>query len=228
MPGVRFQVVHVRYWRGLIHRWSTDYQYNGSPSSSITAADCQTMLTADDKMCYGGGLAANGGTASCAAYSSSGGVPLATYVAFDADTPASWIPYSGTAWGTTTGFVFNQVAEPALLVEWAGGLSSTGKPVKFRKFYHAVPNPGTTGSSSQVPSSSQTSLAAQATSMIGLFGSKGLVMGTPAGRLAGTASVSPYYAAHQLVRGRRRKTLSPGVYKDAAGKDVVIGPLQVA
>lgn len=206
MGNYRGVVRHVRYWRGAIHRWSTVYQFIGTLSSGLSATDAQALLTHDDAMCYGS-LAAQGGTYECQLYdSASGGVPVAAYVAFDWTNPSAWLQHSHTGWTAPSGLMA-EPAESALAVEWAGGLSKSGKPVVFRKWYHAVPQSGESAGVQDVPSASVTSLQVAAQAIVGVLGAKGLTMGSGTGRFAGTAHVDGYYGNHQMPRGRRRKAL---------------------
>ncbi len=208
MPtALKFTVRHVRYWRGAIHRWSTDYSYVGSSSLSPDAGLCSSLLNLDDHMCYAGG-STEGGTYECAVYDPrAGGTALAVYTRFAWDTPGDWIGYGGAAW-TTTGLDFEAAAEPCLLVEWPAGKSKTGKPVAFRKYYHAIPvsQAGSAGAH-DVATADVTSLEAGAEALRSFLGAQGWSLGTPAGRLAGTGVVSPFYGSHQMPRGRRRKPL---------------------
>jgi hypothetical protein len=207
MADYRAIVKHVRYWRGSVHRWSTSYQMTGALSTPFTATAAQTLLTADDKICYSessGGV--SGGTYECAIYAAGGGTPLASYTAFDWTTPASWIAYASTAWPVRT-VLPDTNAENALLVEWPAGFSSSGKPVKFRKWYHAVPQTGGVGNTVDVSTSVAAGLATQANNIaICLYATWGVALGT-SGRSPGTVHVSQYYGNHQMPRGRRRKAL---------------------
>jgi hypothetical protein len=200
----RAVVRHARYWRGKIHRWSTVYQFVGTPSSGLTQADAQTILEHDDAMCFqASGLYMT--TYECQLYNQAvGGVPLVSYTRATWDDHTTWIAPSGTAWTTTGGYAVD-VAEAALLVEWPAGLSKTGKPVNLRKWYHAVPVVGVGPGSPDVQGPDLTSLAAHASTMIGVLGSKGLVLGSQSGRLGGTPRVDAYYVTHQMPRGRRKK-----------------------
>lgn len=207
MAGYRVEVVHVGYWRGQVKRWVTNYPYNGSASPALDTAACDIMKTRDSQMCWGSASATNGGISEVRIYNAGGGTPIVEKIYFDWTTPAAWIPYTSTGW-TTTGRTAELVGEGALLVEWPGGLSSTGKPVKFKKFYHAIPAPSANGAVAQVQAADVTSLTAVATGFVGALGAYGLVMGSASGRLAGSAVVSPYYAAHQRRRGRRKRTVA--------------------
>jgi hypothetical protein len=98
-------------------------------------------------------------------------------------------------------------AEIALGVQWVAGLSRTGKPVYFRKWYHCVPVSDPVGGSPDIAPTQVTALATAAQALVGVVASYGITMGSPSGRFAGVASVSPMYENHQMPRGRRRKAL---------------------
>lgn len=195
---------HVRYWRGNPHRWSTVYHFQGTPSSALASTDAQAVLTQDNKMCYG--PAGSGGTYECDIYAqATGGVPLVSYRAFDPAVPAGWPGYLGTGWSSTSG-AMEAAAETALQVEWPAGISSSGKPVLLRKWYHAVPlSQSTNGAGVDITSAIAASLQTQAQAMVSVLSSKGLVLSSGTGRLAGTARVLQVYGNHQMPRGRRRK-----------------------
>lgn len=208
MGSYRGVVRHVRYWRGIPHRWSTVYQFQGALSKPLDAAACQLLLAADDKMCAKTN-AAEGGTYECEFYNhASGGTAVASYTAFNWEDSATWLGYAtGTsAWGLASGLL-GQPAEASLGVAWVGGLSSSGKPVYFRKWYHAVPVISVAAGSQEVPAASVTSLTTAANALVGVVASYGITMGSSSGRFAGTASVSPMLENHQMPRGRRRKAL---------------------
>lgn len=220
MAIYRGVVRHVRYWRGQAHRWSTVYHFTGN-SASFATADAQTLLGLDDKLCYGNSIAANGGTYQCQIYAQAvGGVPIASYTAFNWQTPGSWVAYSGAGWGSATG-AQDAAAETALGVSWQGGLSKSGKPVFLRKWYHAVPVTAVSGNANQIAAASVTSLSTAATNVANAFGSKGLSLCSASGRLAGTTPiVATYYQNHQMPRGRRRKSTTPA--KQAADYSAVL------
>lgn len=206
MPTFRAVVEHVRYWRGGVHRWSTSYLYSGVLSKAIDAPACELVRAADDAMCYAT-AAADGGTYACSIYDlSTGGSPLASEVLWNWEVPGSWVKYSSAGWAST-GLPFEPVAEIALAVEWAGGLSRTGKGVRFRKWYHAVPASTGVGTAPDVIAADVTKLQTHAQSLVGVLGTYGLTMGSASGRLAGTATVLPFYGNHQMPKGRRRKAL---------------------
>lgn len=199
----RAVVRHVRYWRGQVHRWSTVYTFAGTLTGPLTAALAQSFMILDDGMCYGG-TTKQGGTYECSLYNTAtGGVPVATYTAFDWTAFASWVAHRGTFW-TGTGFVTEPQAEVAMQVQWPVGLSTSGKPVTLKKWYHAVPQTSALAGAQDVPASSVTSLAVGAANIKAGLSSVGLVLSTKGGTFAGTGAVEPYYKNHQMPRGRRR------------------------
>jgi hypothetical protein len=202
----RAQVHHVSYWRGLVKRWSTVYDFDGVLSKPIDSAAATLVLTADDNMCYGSSSSKNGGTYSCAIYNNAtGGTPIASVTRFDYTNPTVWITYAGGSWATAPGFAAGTL-EGALQVEWAAGLSKTGKPVYLRKWYHAIPTIGPSAGA-QFATADVTKLTAAANGLVNVLGSYGLILSSKSGRLAGAAKVSAYAGAHQVVRGKRRKPL---------------------
>jgi hypothetical protein len=205
MAQYRAIVEHVRHWRGGIHRWSTSYLMTGSLTAPLDATACQTLMLADNKMLYQKSSGVDGSAYKCSIYAASGGVPIASYTAFDWETPASWTPVVGSVW-TAAATACDAVAETACLVEWPAGLSSTGKPVKFRKWYHQVPPSAAAGGAVDILSAQVTALNTQANAIsVCLYSGYGIALGT-AGRLPGTPVTSPFYGNHQMPRGRRKKT----------------------
>lgn len=214
MAAFRFSVRHVGYWRGQVHRWSTNYVFFGTPDSPPSAEDCQTMLLWDDQMCYGGNVSESG-TYECAVYDlSKKGTHIAIYTRFDWKDPATWINPSGAAW-TTTGVQKDQTMEVALVVEWAGGLGATGKPVYFRKWYHNVPISNPTGAGAQISAADLMSLSAHASGVRGLFGANGLLFGSKAGRIAGSPRILNWYGNHQMPKGKKKRKTAAAVRSDS-------------
>lgn len=223
MTNYRAVVKHVRYWRGQIHKWSTSYLMTGSLLVPLDTTAAQTLMLADNKMCYvdtAGNKA--GGAYACSIYLASGGTPLCHYQAFDPDVPSGWINPVGSVWIATTAVV-DPTAENAALLEWPAGLSTSGKPVKFRKWYHQVPTSTAIAGAVQVDAAHQLAMATQANAIaVCLFGTYGIALGSP-GRLPGLAVCSPYYGNHQMPKGRRR-TL--GVAKSEADFGKILSILQ--
>lgn len=181
---------------------------------SIDSAACELVRVQDDGMCYGP-ADTDGGTYSCEIYNAAtGGVPIATHTTFDWETTGSWPGYAGSHWGSATGDMLT-MAEVAMQLEWTAGLSSSGKPVILRKWYHAVPQVDVLPTAPEIASGVQTSLLAGAEALKDALTSYGLVLGSSTGRFAGTASVKGFYGNHQMPRGRRRRALvsSSGIYR---------------
>lgn len=221
MTDYKFAVRHVRFWRGTIQKWSTLYEMTGSGSPPDTTA-CYTLATHDTSMCYGAG-ANTWGTYQVECYLASGGTPVAVYNSgVDPESPASWTAPAGTVtsgWSSISGLTFEPVAEVALGVRWQAGVSSTGKAVYFRKWYHAVPKSTSSTGAADVSSTNVTSLTSAALSLqTCLAPTYGLSLGN-ARRLASVNPiVSAFYENHQMPRGRRRPPLvsSTGRYNGPA------------
>lgn len=216
MTNYRFVVRHVRYWRGKVHKWSTSYSYQGT--RAVTQQDCIDLLNKEDEMLWTD-TPSEGGSYECQAYNAdSGGMALATYVKFDVNEPSTWPGHNGNAWTHIHGQ--EPVAEVALIVEWPAGLSSSGKPVRFRKYLHAVQvSQGGAAGVADVTQDDVTSLQVRAAALRAPFQATGLVMASKSGRIAGTPVVHPYYGNHQMPRGRRtvsKKSVNsnlPGIFK---------------
>lgn len=223
MPQYRAVVRHVRYWRGAIHHWSTSYPFVGTGGSVPDATACQTLLNADNKMLYSTG-SQHGGTYACSFYNvSAGGAAIAEYTAFDPTSPTSWAAGSASVWPTSASALETQ-AEVALLVEWPAGVSRTGKPVKYRKWWHQVPVSSGVNGGQDVVAAAVTALQAQAVVIQGcLIGTYALALGSGS-RSPGTPVVSPYYGNHQMPRGRKRKVASAS--KQAADYQEVLQLLE--
>lgn len=207
MTDYRIVTRHVRYWRGQIHKWSCSYSFTGSGASPDTAL-CTAFRNAESPLLYPDSTTNANGIWEVEVYLASGGVPVASETFFDPDVVASWIPPTGTGWGTPTAHI-EPAAEVALLVTWLAGLSKTGKPVTFRHFYHAVP--ATTmggGATPDISAATAASLQTAATALqTSLASGYGLVMGN-ARRLAGQPpTIDQFYSNHQMPRGRRKKVL---------------------
>lgn len=207
MTDYRIVTRHVRYWRGAVHRWSNVYPFTGTIASGNYAACIAAMHTAEQAINYYTGTPPiTGGNYEIAMYNSAtGGVPVDVVTYFDYTAPGSWIPYTATAWGTSS--AYEQVAEVALAVRWQGGLSRTGKPVYFRKWYHSVPSSTATGSARDVSTAAVLNIGNALTTALNTVGGFGAPMGR-GGRLASSSPiVGIYYENHQMPRGRRRKAL---------------------
>jgi hypothetical protein len=204
----RVVVRNVRYWRGQIKRWQSVYPFIGTPSSALGLADAQAVFNAHSKMLWNGG-ATQGGPYEAAIYDqATGGVPIVVFTAFDYLTPGSWQAVAGSVW-SGSGTSLGQPAEQALIVEWAAGLSKSGKPVTLKKFYHQVKPSAAIGAAPDVSVGDVAQLGLAANQLAACLAGKGLSLGSPSGRFAGSAKIKNYYGNHQMARGRRRKTPVP-------------------
>lgn len=197
MAVYRYQVVSVGLWRGKIKRWNTTFHYSSSASTSAIYSRMQASGYPAPGDAAG---ACSGGTASIAVYNAAGGPPLSNTIYFDWETPSTWIPYTGTYWSTIpAGTKLDAAGESALVLEGnMTGLSKTGKPVKTRKFFHAVPSRSAAAyNDPDVP-------AAVVTAFQSGWGT--LYMANPAGVQPASVTALEWYGNHQRVRGRRKTT----------------------
>lgn len=210
MTDYRLVTRKVGYWRGNPHRWSNSYEFTGSGTTPNVAA-LNTFVTNESKLLYSQTGVLSGGICEAAIYLASGGVPVAQVINFDYTIPSAWPGYSSTGWASKA-LVLNDPMEAALAIEWPAGLSVTGKPVFFRKYYHAVPQSNGGGTGAQdVSSGNLASLATAAEALVTcLAPTYGLVLGNSR-RLAGTSpAVNPYYLNHQMPKGRRKTSVTGG------------------
>jgi len=189
-------VEHQDYWRGNEHKWSTVYPYvgtlSGSPTSSLTE-----VRDLDAAMCYPDPTTP-GTILGASLYNvTAKGSPIATVAGRS---------YLGTDWNHDTSLT---AAEPnrevCAVVEWSAGLSSTGKPVKFRKFIHAVPIKCAGVAPGLIDDTSVSNLQATADELIIAMAGVGLAMGNARRFVGSTVTVPVFYGNHQMPRGRRKK-----------------------
>lgn len=205
MADFRLVARHVRYWRGAIQKWSTVYPLTGSISSSDYGAVIAALKVLEQGVCYGGNLAANGGLYEIALYDqATGGVPVAVTTYFPEGTPGSWVAYTGAAWTLSSSLGIIPEAETALQVEWPAGLSKSGKPVIFRKWYHSVPYVLAAGPAVNVAPADVAAIQAFIQAQMSVIGGLGLLLGNSSRLAAMTPRVLAYYGNHQMPRGRRR------------------------
>lgn len=207
MTDYRIVARHVRYWRGAVHKWSTVYPLTGTISSGNYAAVIAAAKVLEQGVNFKNATGATaGGLYEIALYDhATGGIPVALVTYFDPTVPAGWVAYTGAGWSTAPAPVCSN-AEVALQVEWLAGLSSSGKPVKFRKWYHAVPDAVTIGTR-DVVAADVTALQTFINTNIAVIGGLGAVMGNSSRLAATTCQVLQFYGNHQMPRGRRRKPL---------------------
>ena len=205
MTDYRVVTRHVGYWRGAPHRWSNVYPMTGSVSSGDYAAVLAAFATLDRGVCYPSPSGIQGGLWEVQLYDhATGGVPVASASYFDPDTPGAWINYTGDGWDSIT-VASEKPLETALMVEWPAGLSRTGKPVIFRKWYHAVKLSLSSGGGPDVASLDVSSLETFIHDTLATVAPYGLLMGNSSRLAATTPVVLGYYGNHQMPRGRRKR-----------------------
>lgn len=212
MAVFRYQVVCVGWWRGKIKRWNTTFH---STTSGATA-NLKTLMQAVGWPNPGDAAGAcSGGVASISRYAAAGGPPQQVTTYFDWQTPSTWVPYTGSAWsGVDPDTPLDASGESALVVVGnMGYLSSTGKPVTTRKYFHAIPS--RTAVDYTDPDVDATSAAAIQAAVQSRY------MCNPAGIEPSSIEVEEWYLNHQRVRGRRRTTNQVAAQSFSAG--VVVG-----
>nr|CRY95846.1 hypothetical protein [uncultured prokaryote] len=212
MAGYRYQVVSVGMWRGKIKRWNTTFH----TSSSSSAAELRTAVSKVSWPNPGDTLGAcSGGVASISTYNAAGGAPIAVATYFDWQVPSTWIPFTGTSWvGVDEDTPLDAAGESAVIIQGRRpGLSSTGKPVFMRKYFHAVPS-RTSAAFEDPDVASATAISLAAAFNVAYFANK-------AGVYPSTLTALPWYGNHQRVRGRRRSALARSA--DAFAGGVVLG-----
>jgi hypothetical protein len=223
MAVVRLQATSVGYWRGQVKRWNNTFHYT---TSAMTPNYAACLAVASVNLRALGAPAVAGGLASLKLYAAGGGVPLAEQINFPYETPGSWLPWNSSGIWQSTGTP-PEAMEAAAVFTIAAGLSSTGKPVTLRTYWHAFVSTPEISSAPQFSSTIQAAAQTQMNKMQVLNDGAGgaLVISTPGGRaVAGTCVLDPYVSAHQRVRGRRRKivTIDGVKYQKAAGEAVAV------
>ena len=210
MSDYRVIVKHVRYWRGQVHRWSNSFEYTGSLTHAFDSAACDAMRNAVQPFGYQASTGAvQGGIWGVTFYNAGGGVPLASKQYFDPLVPAGWLPYTGTVWGNHTPAI-EPVAEVAMTFAYPAGISSTGKPIHFRKYIHAVPDSVVAEPTGEIVAADIASIKSAASSLATVLNpGYGVVMGNSR-RFADSTnpSVNPFYVTHQMRRGRRKRPVA--------------------
>lgn len=233
MSAWRIVVRHVGFWRGQVHRWSTVYPFAGSLSASNYASVISAMEAHDRGICYSASGGETGGVYEVAIYNSAtGGTPVASQTFFDWTSPSTWYGYTNAGWNTVSGPAEGAL-ETALQLEWPAGMSKSGKPVIFRKWYHAVPQASSNAGSAQVTAANQSSLATYSQNQIAIVQGYGILLGNANRLAASLPRVLAYYGNHQMSRGRRKKKTTTPVsdstlqrileFIDETGAGVVTG-----
>lgn len=224
MTNYRMVARHVRYWRGVAHKWSTVYPFTGTLASGNYAAAIAALKTLEMGVNYCGTGTIAGGVYEIALYDqSSGGVPVAVTTYFPAATPGSWVAYTSAGYASHAYPVIS-VAEAALQVEWLAGLSSSGKPVSFKKWFHAVPEIGASPGSPDVLAGDVTTLQTLINTQMAVIGGLGILLGSGSRLAATTCTVRNQFGNHQMPRGRRRKALVSGSGKVSFPSSLLVVP----
>lgn len=200
-------VKHVGYWRGAIHRWSTAWPFVGLAALSGTTT-VDAVADYDQGFCVGS--AADGGIFESSLYDlTAKGMPIETHTYFDYASPSSWTGYDSAGYFAIP-TVEKGTLESALGAQWPAGLSRTGKPVYFRKWFHAIgESAATTPGSPDVSTANAGSLATYAALAPTLLAAHGLAMGNSRRLAQATDSFADaFFQAHQIPKGRKRKPLA--------------------
>jgi hypothetical protein len=204
MTDYRVVMRHVGYWRGNVHRWSTVYPLSGNLASADYLSVIGAIWEMEQGLCYPSPSGVEGGTYEGALYNQAvGGVPISVQNFFDPTNTAAWVAYSGAEWPDTT-HTLETVREVALQVDWLAGLSRTGKPVRFRKWYHSVPVSGAVGAAGDITGSTIATMTAFIQAKMAVVAGKGAPLGNSSRLAAATPQVNAYYGTHQMPRGRRK------------------------
>lgn len=203
----RITIDHARYWRGAAHRWSTTYFLSGSTPSGGDFATLAGQLVAMESEILYTAPTDSGGFLEARGYGTGGGAPAYVDSYGELTTPSTWVAYSGSAWAAESEPQYENAAEVAMLLRIPlAGLSSTGKPVFGRKFYHSVPvsnSPGT--ADPDILSTTITALQAELALLNNgsLTGGRRVISNN--GRLpSSNPVVEPFFGNHQMPRGRKR------------------------
>lgn len=204
-------IKHARYWRGVPHAWSTRYIISGpTPDSTTFFNIAAELLQIERDILYGGsGGGTVGGFLETRTYTGQGGAPTNVVTYGQLATPSSWLTYNGAPWVGITGLDFVDAAEACFEVRTPlQGLSSRGKPVYLRKFFHSVGQ--VQGDySGNLPAAAVTQIAPHIAPWTNGSLPGGRVIISPSGRQSsGPPTVQPYLGNHQMPRGRKRRALA--------------------
>lgn len=208
----RYQVVSVGMWRGKIKRWNTTLHM----AQSNLVGNVQQLFAKSGWKEAGDVVGAcSGGVASISVYNASGGAPISVTTYFDWQTPSTWIPYTGTLWAAVDPATpLDAAGESAIVIVGnMAALSASGKPVKTRKYLHAVPS--RTAASYLDPDVDSVTAAAFESSWATDF------LLNPAGVAPVTTQAEVWYGNHQRVRGRRKTVKA--VAGQAFSNGVIVG-----
>nr|CRY97311.1 hypothetical protein [uncultured prokaryote] len=197
---------HSSWWRGNQHRWSCVYPYvsTGSPVG-LSEAGILGAVQAHADIVWMGPDNDQGNLYEAEFYNLDAGGSALLTVAYGVQEDYGSGLECGAAWENQT-VLKQSTAEVALLLEWDGGLSRTGKPVTFRKFIHGVQVSNAADGGNDITSTTEAAITTRMTTIQNHFVDDNLALGNTR-RLAGTNNgPSVRYYNHQMPRGRRRKS----------------------
>lgn len=207
MTDYRLVSRHVRYWRGSVHRWSTVWRFTGTFTGPGLVSATTALHDLEQGVNYPGISTHQGGLYEISIYDhATGGVPVLTTTYFDWTNPAVWINYTGSAWAAPFGVAVGN-AEAAVVAEWHAGVSRTGKPVRFRKWFHMTPVTVASSGGADISPTDVSNIQALIDSKVAVIDGLGVQMGNGSRLAALNCTVLPHYGNHQMPRGRRRRAL---------------------
>lgn len=209
-------ITHVGPWRGKPqHLWTTIYNLSGPTPSAGDQAQLMTQLVAIESAILSGGT----GRGFVNAKFYSGQKPNIPTAVDPLGTPAAPLPYNSADWAAggnaPTG---NCEPEQCLLVETLlNGLSSRGKPVYLRKYFHAISD--TAATTGRIPGAVAAAINTRVAAWTNGTLANGVVVISPSGRQSTSPPAAKTYVWNrQMPRGRRKKKKAITV---AAGNQVL-------
>jgi hypothetical protein len=207
------EITKQAFWRGAPHTFQNRYIMSGAQPSASDAATVITALKDIEDGLFPGAAPAHGvGFVRGSAYGSGSGAPFQVTEYNASEGAGTATGFTGPGWGTPT-IVFAPTLETCLMVETPiTGLSSTGKPVRLRKYFRGIASgadePQSTG---QVAAGDITGVNALVLPWKTGMGASNWVVIAPSGAQASAAPVCyPYLVAHQIPRGRKKASSSGG------------------
>jgi hypothetical protein len=209
-------------WRLGLHKWGLVANHSG-PSFS-TLADIRNFMegvTSPFALCFGTFInpdASHGTTGTTnlvvrwAYYDGINSAPLLEQTYSLASLPPTPLLPTGTSWTSQGSATHNEPLETCVLLEAPCGLNVRNKPVKLKKFIHAVPTGNTqpidSGTAIGWTLSGTAPTAALTLGNGSLYGSRVLI--APSGKQPATNgwTVNPVPSNHQMPRGRKRKKVA--------------------
>jgi len=205
------EITKQAFWRGAPHVWQNRYVMSGAQPS---ASDAGTVITAlkdiEDVLQPSQGAGHGVGFVRGSAYGSGSGAPFEVLEYNASEGSGTATGFTGGAWtGYDLGWA--PTLETCLMIETpVTGLSSTGKPVSLRKYIRGVASGSNEAETSgQVAADDITGVeAAVLPWKTGMGASSWVVIAGSGAQASGPPACHPYLVAHQIPRGKKRKTSS--------------------